>query len=226
MMKKLFAIIMSVLMIACFMPTMAFAGETSQETQIPWEDGKTVEYAGTQYESLTAALTAVYKSSPDGTAVLNCRPGADVGSMTHGHVADSITIYGNGAYVSGGEYDLEVDTVKFDRSTGLQSNTGELLTKDVTIHVDSLNGIAAWGQRNTAHAVNLTFTNCKDMNRVYISGTSGVNNITLKDCSFNGKATNVNPSAKNTSVYSNAPGKITLDNCDFTNVAIPINLNN
>lgn len=225
-MKKFFITLMCIIMVVCFMPTMAFAGETSQETQISWEDGKTVEYAGTQYESLAAALTVVYKRPPDDTAVLNCKPGANVGSITHGHVADSITINGNGAYVSGGEYDLEVDTFKFDRTTGVQSDAGELLTKDITVSVDSLNGIAAWGQRNTTHTVNLVFTNCKDMNRVYISGTSGINNITLKDCSFNGTAANANPSAKNTSVYSNAPGKITLDNCDFTNVAIPINLNN
>ena len=32
-MKKLFAILMSVLMIACFMPTMAFAGETEKGTE-------------------------------------------------------------------------------------------------------------------------------------------------------------------------------------------------
>ena len=33
--------------------------------------------------------------------------------MTHGHVADDLIIHGNGAYVSAGERDLEVDIYKF-----------------------------------------------------------------------------------------------------------------
>ena len=41
-----------------------------------------------------------------------CKPGADVGKMTHGHVCASLTVYGNGAFVSGGENDFEVDTYK------------------------------------------------------------------------------------------------------------------
>ena len=46
------------------------------------------------------------------------------GPLTHGHVADDIIIYGNGARVSGGECDLEIDTYKFDRKTGEQSASG------------------------------------------------------------------------------------------------------
>ena len=232
-MKKLFAIIMSVLMIACFMPTMAFAadGGNSQTPTITWEDGKTVEYGGTQYETLVEALTAVYKSTPTDTAVINCKPDADVGIMTHSHVADSIIINGNGAYVSGGEHDLEIDTYQFDRSTGKQkASTGatndDYLSKDITVTVNNLNGIAAWGQRHTNHTINLVFNNCKNMNRVYISGITGTNNITLNNCSFDGEAVLADGNAKNTSVYSNAPGEINVINCEFKNVAIPINLNN
>lgn len=77
--------------------------------------------------------------------------------MTHGHVADDIVIYGNGAYVSAGERDLEIDTYKFNRNTGTQDVTGAFLDKDITVTVKELDGIAAWGQRNTAHTVNLAF---------------------------------------------------------------------
>ena len=80
----------------------------------------TVYYNGSYYPTLTAALASVYTSSPAGTAKIYCKPGADVGTMTHGHVADDLVIYGNGAYVSGGERDLEIDTYKYDRATGVK----------------------------------------------------------------------------------------------------------
>ena len=56
-MKKIFAILMSVLMIACFMPTMAFAGEG---TTPAGEETKTyvAQVGETQYETLQAAITA------------------------------------------------------------------------------------------------------------------------------------------------------------------------
>ena len=52
--------------------------------------------------------------------------------------------------------------------------------------------------------------------RVYISGTTGVNNITLTGCDFGTKAT---------SVYSNADGEIKITNCSFTGAQVPVNFN-
>lgn len=89
----------------------------------------TVYYNGSYYPTLTAALASVYTSSPAGTAKIYCEPGADVGTMTHGHVADDLVIYGNGAYVSGGERDLEIDTYKYDRATGVQNANGTVIAK-------------------------------------------------------------------------------------------------
>ncbi len=67
------------------------------------------------------------------------------------------------------------------------------------------------------------------MHRVYISGTTGINNIKLTNCTFDGttdsNAKPVDPSAP-TSVYSNAPGKIELINCEFKNIALGVNINN
>lgn len=185
----------------------------------------TVYYNGQCYATLANALTAVYKSSPTETAKVYCKAGADVGPMTHGHVADDLVIYGNGAKVTGGEYDLEIDTYKFDRNTGAQSDSGEFLTKDITVAVYDLDGIAAWGQRNTDKTVNLTFVNCKNMNRVYFTNTAndqGEINITLKDCSFD--AVN-GTSNKNTSVYSNAAGDIIITDTTFTGIAVGLNIN-
>lgn len=144
--------------------------------------------------------------------------------MTHGHVADNITIFGNKAYISGGEYDLEVDTYKFSRETGAQANDGESLTKDITITAYELDNLGVWGQRTTDKTVTVNLTDCdgkaiegkENVQRVYISGTSGVNNITLTGCDF---------MTNNTSVYSNADGAISIKGCSFTGSTIPVNFN-
>ena len=81
-----------------------------------------------------------------------------------------------------------------------------------------------WGQRNTNHTVTINLTNCngkaigstENVQRVYISGTSGKNNITLTNCDF--------LTAK-TAVYSNADGEINVENCSFTGSAAPVNIN-
>lgn len=185
-------------------------------TPVYWAAGEQNGYAAT----LAAALTAAYKANA-GDITIICRPGADVGEMTHGHVADNLTIYGNDAYISGGECELEVDTFKFDRNTGKQATDGVTLDKDITITAYELDNLGVWGQRNTNNTVNVNLTDCDTVNgitvqRVYISGTTGVNNITLTGCDFETKAT---------SVYSNADGDINITNCSFTGAQVPVNFN-
>ena len=187
----------------------------------------TVYYNGNYYPTLQAALTGVYTSSPGSTALIYCKPGADVGTMTHGHVADDIIIYGNGAYVSAGERDLEIDTYKYDRRTGKQSEDGSFLDSDITVKVFDLNGIAAWGQRNTGYTVNLFFENCKNMERIYFTNTTnqdGKINITLNNCSFDGSVETLKSNV-NTSVYSNAAGDIAISDTTFKAVAVALNIN-
>ena len=173
---------------------------------------------------LTDALTAAYQANA-GDITIVCRPGSDLGTMTHGHVADNITIYGNGAYISGGECDLEVDTYQFSRETGKQTKDAvtELAGKIITINAYDVDNLGVWGQRNTNATVNVNLTNCdgKDLGtanvqRAYISGTSGVNNITLTDCDF---------ITANTAVYSNADGTVAVNNCSFTGSIVPVNFN-
>ncbi len=189
-------------------------------TPVYWEAGTQSGYVA----KLTDALTAAYMANA-GDIKIVCRPGADVGTMTHGHVADNITIYGNNAHISGGECDLEVDTYKFSRETGAQDTTnGESLTKDITITAYELDNLGVWGQRTTDKTVTVNLTDCDgkaiegktNVQRVYISGTSGVNNITLTGCDF---------MTNNTSVYSNADGAISINNCSFTGSAVPVNFN-
>lgn len=192
-----------------------------------WDAATPVYWAaGTQsgYEAtLTDALTAAYKAN-EGAITIVCRPGADVGTMTHGHVADDLTIYGNNAFISGGECDLEVDTFQYSRETGKQATDGAYLAKDITITAYELDNLGVWGQRHTANKVTVNLTDCDgkalegktNVQRVYISGTTGVNDITLTGCDFLTKAT---------AVYSNADGAIKAVKCSFTGGEVPFNIN-
>ena len=206
----------------------AFSAENHTLTLLnenAWDAATPVYWAaGTQsgyVETLTEALTAAYKADAGAITVV-CRPGADVGEMTHGHVADDLTIYGNNAFISGGECDLEVDTYTFSRATGAQAADGAYLATDITITAYELDNLGVWGERHTTHKVTVNLTDCDgkapegNVQRVYISGTTGVNDITLTDCDFLTKAT---------AVYSNADGAIKAVNCSFTGGEVPFNIN-
>ncbi len=190
-----------------------------ETTPVYWKTNGGSGYAAT----FAAALTASYMS--DGGAItIVCRPGADVGYMTHGHVEDDLTVYGNGAYISDGECDIEVDTFPYSRTTGKQVNSGSYLSDDVTITAYKLGNLGVWGQRNTNYTVNVNLYDCDgkaidgktNVQRVYISGKTGVNNFNIVGCDFLTAAT---------SLYSNADGKIVISDCSFTGSQVPVNFN-
>ncbi|WP_419067436.1 hypothetical protein [Candidatus Allofournierella excrementavium] len=221
--RKLLTLALCAALALCALPMAAFA-EGPATDNLDFGENNTVYYAGSYYPTLAEALTEVYKSKPQGTAEVICRPDADVGPMPHGHVADDLVIYGNGARVSGGEKDLEIDTYQYDRTTGKQSESGDFLDKDITVTVYDLEGIAAWGERHTDRTVNLYFSGCKNMQRVYFTNNSnseGKLNITLEGCSFDAAG----GSNVNTAVYTNAPGEIDIRNTTFTNIAVGLNIN-
>ena len=221
-MKKLLSLALALLLLAVMLPVVSMADE------ITWEESKNVYWqAGDtsgQTATLAEALKAAYMANK-GDITITCRPNSDVGSLTHGHVADNITIIGNGAYISGGECDLEVDTYQFNRATGVQDeNNGVYLEKDITITASNLYNLGVWGQRHTNYTVNINLTNCdskeisgkENVQRIYITGTTGVNNITVTGCNFLTKAT---------ALYSNADGTVVIDNCTFNDGQVPVNFN-
>lgn len=221
-------------------PSYAATQVALPEEGIAWEEGKTVyykddsskadgkDYTG-QYATMVEALKAVYQSDPEDPAELYCKPNADVGVMTHGHVADSLTIYGNDAYVSGGEHDFEIDTYSYNRKTGAQDKVdGVCLDEDVTLTVKGLDGAAAWGQRNTGHKITLVFEDCQNMQRVYFTNTNntqGKINITLDGCSFDGTQDGMLVANAGTTVYSNSDGDISIKNTSFNEIAVALNMN-
>lgn len=216
-MKKLLSLALALLLLAVMLPVVSMADE------IKWEDGKNVYWQAGDTSGQTATLAEALKAAymAKGDITVTCRPNSDVGSLTHGHVADNITIIGNGAYISGGECDLEVDTYRYDRTTGKQDENGVYLEKNITITASNLYNLGVWGERHTNHIVNINLTNCDgkapvNLQRVYISGTAGVNNITVTGCNFLTKAT---------ALYSNADGTVVIDNCTFNGGQVPVNFN-
>lgn len=221
-MKRFLSILLAVLMLAVMLPATAMAAQPSVDwtnhdsENVYWVSGDQSGYTAT----LAAALTEAYKANEDDITIV-CRPDSDVGSLTHGHVADNITIIGNGAFISSGECDLEVDTYQYDRTTGKQDENGAYLEKDITITASNLYNLGVWGERHTSHTVNINLTNCDgkapvNCQRVYITGTTGVNNITVTGCDFLTKAT---------ALYSNADGTVVIDNCTFKGGQVPVNFN-
>lgn len=220
-MKKLLSLALALLMLAVMLPVVSMADEIIWEgsNNVYWQAGN----ASGQTPTLADALKAAYMANK-GDITITCRPDSDVGSLTHGHVADNITIIGNGAYISGGECDLEVDTYRYDRTTGKQDENGAYLEKEITITASNLYNLGVWGQRHTNYTVNINLTNCdskeisgkENVQRIYITGTTGVNNITVKDCDFLTTAC---------ALYSNADGTVVIDNCTFNGGQVPVNFN-
>ena len=220
-MKKLLSLALAILMLSVMLPVVSMADEIIWEgsNNVYWQAGN----ASGQTPTLADALKAAYMANK-GDITITCRPNSDVGSLTHGHVADNITIIGNGAYISGGECDLEVDTYRYDRTTGKQDENGAYLEKNITITASNLYNLGVWGQRHTSYTVNINLTNCDskaisgmvNVQRVYISGATGVNNITVTGCDFLTKAT---------ALYSNADGTVVIDNCTFNGGQVPVNFN-
>ena len=219
-MKKLLSLALALLMLAVMLPVVSMADE------IKWEDGKNVYWQAGDTSGQTATLAEALKAAymAKGDITITCRPDSDVGSLTHGRVADNITIIGNGAYISGGECDLEVDTYRYDRTTGKQDENGAYLEKEITITASNLYNLGVWGQRHTNYTVNINLTNCdskeisgkENVQRIYITGITGVNNITVKDCDFLTTAC---------ALYSNADGTVVIDNCTFNGGQVPVNFN-
>ena len=205
--------------------TLTESGETvwAENTPVYWQAGSKSDYAAT----LQAALTEAYKVGPADITIV-CRPGADVGTMTHGHVADNLTIYGNKAWISGGECDLEVDQYKFSRETGKEDKeNGQYLEKDITITAYKMDNLGVWGTRNTKYTLTVNLIDCDGIEigdtqmsnqRVMLRGGIGTDIITLTDCNFI-------PIVSNCTIHSTENGSITLNNCTFTGIEAPVNIN-
>lgn len=169
------------------------------------------------YKTLKEAIDAIAAAKPTNTVTIECVAGADVGVMTHGHVASDLIINGNGAHLTygSGEGDLEFDSF---------NDTSKYLTRDVKVVVNDLNGIGAWGERHTDHKITLEFNNCKNMSKIIFSVGTGPVDVTLNNCSFDRDVNASTP--KDTAVYIITKADVKINNTTFNNVATPVNMAN
>ena len=224
-------------------PSVAADGESAVETEtvkvkvgesyIIQKEDKSYALASSEsdtpfeFETLKDAFDAINNNTWNGEIVVECPANSAINFYSTGShdltVKKSVTIEGNGSYaMSNGKYGghFTVDTFK------------DYLTadKETKLVIKGLNDFGVWGQRTTADATfTLEMEGCNigtdgrtlsDGNgkAVYLSGANGVNNISLKNCKFGANASHC-------TVYSKAPGSVTVENCTFTNISEPININ-
>ena len=191
-------------------------------TGVSAEDfGTNVAYVnGAFYSTLKNALAAIHDNGVEEN-VIYLKPGADLGTVTHAHVCSNLTIYGNGAFISGGEQDFEIGFP----AAGGTSCTG--IKNDLTLNVYNLNGAAVWGSVTATlpYDINVNFVGCKDMTKVMVlknGSTPSYNlNISISDCTFKGT-----DAYRDSAIYCQNLGTLNISNTTFKDYAVGINQNN
>ena len=189
------------------------------------------------FETIDNAVEFVNKMEgtvADGKVVIECESGKPIKCTgVHIFVKRSVTILGNNAYavhfdgktVSQKEgLNLAVD----GGAEGEEANKKNNLLQDTVLRIDSFHNIGIWGTRYTSYEFTLVMENCSTVYNnevksydngmlVLIGGTTGVNNITLRSCTFGS-----NSYYDCVDVESN--GKFIIDSCRFEEIQRPINL--
>lgn len=220
-MKKLCKLLLVIALLLC-LPLAAQALELGSVTLYN-ENGSFVE----TYSSWYSAMQAANEQTNDLTkpVKLECEAGKAIpvadtskgegGETTHVEVRRSITVEGNGATMVHSSAKMDAE------ATFAVENSSQLLA-ETKITINNLKNATVWGYRTSIHTLTVelndcdTNTACPTGNRVYITGSTGTNNITLNNCDFVGV---------HTAVYSNATGNITVNNCTFTDTKLGVNIN-
>ena len=222
--RKAGVLALAVLLLTCVLMAGAVSAVESNYYQVPacgWNDTHNITAkipnTSVTWVNFTDIVSAIEYARPNVSeeeeAVFYCKPKTDLGTQTHTAVNFSFTIYGNGAYISGGERDerdFSIDTV-FSPPT---------LTSDINLKVYNLTNMAFWGARSTEYTLNLLIDGCTlegKYPRIYLTEATGSNNIQIQNTKF--------LDGSNSVVYSNAPGNISLKDCVFTNNQVPVNIN-
>ena len=129
--------------------------------------------------------------------------------------AKGIKIYGNGATITGGEFDFSLDYTEF------------VADSEVDIYIENLNNARIWGDAKVPCTLNVTLNNCTFIGGghgntgysggfIMMRGTSvATHNITLQDCYCEGVQVGM---------HSANAGTFTVKNCTFKEVGIPVNI--
>ncbi len=210
---KLKKILAMVLCLAMVLGTMSFTVFAEEVGGADFDANDGVVFDGTNYyTSLEKAVKGVHGKDD---AVLYCKPNADLGTMSHAHVCNNITVYGNGATVKG-DFEVDMPSASGSNCPGL--------TDDIALTVFDLDGIVVWGTKTSEYDIDINLTNCND-GAVFIwkndkTITAAVN-ISMTDCVLSD-----NKVQNGCGVFSHAAGSIVLENVDFTGISQALALNN
>ena len=171
-------------------------------------------FNGTYYATLTAALNAIHDSNAT-ESELYLKPNADLGAITHAHVCSSITIYGNDAYVSGGERDFEI---------GIPQTVSCTIDSAIELNIYDLNGCAVWGTIPEGKDISISLNNCENVSKIMLPNYTTGNydlSVSIDSCTFVGT-----DSYRDSAIWCRGLDNLTVSNTTFKNYAVGINQNN
>lgn len=127
--------------------------------------------------------------------------------------ASGITIHGNGATITGGEQDFSIQADYPANST-------------VNLVIENLNGVKVWGQPKNNVTFNITLKGCSMLGKSYLSGE---NLVMARGADSDEATVNLNISKcyvenVQVAIHTTMHGTISMSNCKFKNVGIPINI--
>ena len=246
--KKLFSIIMCVLMVMCFMPTATFAdvqvggdstatGEQLTETQPTAEDtssvtlpeditedsftgGSTVYYAGTYYtaDSSKGALELAIDAA-------NTDNSSEVAKI---YIKPKAT-NSNKELVRQAHQGIKTSIAIYGNGASLgnrwepcveYSATGyHVLTKDISIEMYDLNdGAGVWGMRTSAYTVDVTMKNCKNVHELLLNGQNDGGTNNRTNYTIENCTFDSTKYADACPVTTTNAGDVILRNCTFTDI--------
>ncbi len=177
--------------------------------------GDNVAYVnGTYYATLTAALDAIHDSNVT-ESILYLKPNANLGTITHAHVCSSITIYGNNAYISGGERDFEI---------GIPQTVGCTIDSAIELNIYDLDGCAVWGTIPEGADVSVSLNNCENVSKIILPNYTTGNydlSISIDNCTFVGT-----DSYRDSAIWCRGLDNLTITNTTFKNYKKGVNQNN
>lgn len=134
-------------------------------------------------------------------------------------VNGSVTINANGADFGHG--DISIYTYEINEFAAVSG--------EATIIINNAKNLYVWGEpdnlKSDSTTINITLNGCTNEGSskvenqgrlIYLTGTKGITNVTLNNCSV---------SKTDSPVYTNASGDISIIDCTFTDCAVPINMN-
>ncbi len=201
-------------------------GNNDYDANAPYvlPDGVTEE-SFTEHAALAYADGVYYEKVSDAIAkggTVYLKPDS-VTNLKNAHTSipgNGITIYANGATFNS---DLSIDTYDYSAQGQTDGIYDGIDVVNITVY-DAKN-LYLWGQRNSNATVNIRMVDCVNVGKgaeknagrtVYLTNAKGTTNILLENAVI---------SRTDSPVYSNANGKIELRNCEFTDCAVPVNIN-